>query len=145
MYHCRCRVLFDRICFKCVFCTILVRASVILVLYYTIRYDECLQLDLVEGVNNDVLISSVVNAGHLFLQQPMHPTYQSLTLLNLNMNQVYNSPEAPVVLEPIKGTSSRVESSRDDKYSYICTTYYVSTSTSYSYMYEYVRMIRIDD
>ncbi len=64
-----------------------------------------LQLDLVEGVNNDVVISSLVNADHLFLQQPMHPTYQSLTLLNLSMNQVYNSPEAPVVLKPQKGKS----------------------------------------
>lgn len=63
---------------------------------------ELYQLDLVEGVNNDVVISSIVTAGHLFLQQPMHPTYQSLTLLNISMNQVYNSPEAPLVLKPVK-------------------------------------------
>lgn len=66
-----------------------------------------LQLDLVEGVNNDVVISSVVSAGHLFLQQPMHPTYQSLSILNINMNQVYSSPEAPSVLKPIKGIKLR--------------------------------------
>ncbi|XP_065225449.1 A-kinase anchor protein 1, mitochondrial isoform X2 [Planococcus citri] len=63
---------------------------------------ELFQLDLVEGVNNDVVISSVVTAGHLFLQQPMHPSYQSLTLLNISMNQVYSSPEAPVVSKPAK-------------------------------------------
>ena len=69
-------------------------------------YIHAFQLNLVEGVNNDVVISSVVTAGHLFLQQPMHPSYQSLPGLNMNMNHVYGSPEAPQVSKPAKGENT---------------------------------------
>uniref|UniRef100_A0A1B6DQ92 Tudor domain-containing protein n=1 Tax=Clastoptera arizonana TaxID=38151 RepID=A0A1B6DQ92_9HEMI len=62
---------------------------------------EIFQLQLVEGVNNDVLLSSLITAGHFFLQQPTHPSYPSLLTQNVMMNALYNSPEAPPLSEPI--------------------------------------------
>uniref|UniRef100_A0A0A9YJ96 A-kinase anchor protein 1, mitochondrial n=1 Tax=Lygus hesperus TaxID=30085 RepID=A0A0A9YJ96_LYGHE len=63
---------------------------------------EDFHLQLVEGVNNDVILSSLITAAHFFLQQPSHPSYSSLSALNTIMNTVYNSPEAPVLDPPIK-------------------------------------------
>lgn len=56
-----------------------------------------LQLNLVDGINNDVTVSTVVNGGHLFLQQPLHPTYPSLNVLQNCMNQSYSSFESPAL------------------------------------------------
>lgn len=56
-----------------------------------------------EGVNNDVLLSSLISAAHFFLQQPTHPGYQSLSTLNVMMTNVYNSPEAPALTTPLVG------------------------------------------
>lgn len=62
---------------------------------------EAFHLQLVEGVNNDVLLSSLISAAHFFLQQPTHPSYQSLSTLNVMMTNVYNSPEAPALTTPV--------------------------------------------
>lgn len=62
---------------------------------------DAFHLQLVEGVNNDVLLSSLISAAHFFLQQPTHPSYQSLSTLNVMMTNVYNSPEAPVLTTPV--------------------------------------------
>lgn len=62
---------------------------------------EAFHLQLVEGVNNDVLLSSLISAAHFFLQQPTHPSYQSLSALNVMMTNVYNSPEAPALTTPV--------------------------------------------
>jgi len=61
---------------------------------------ETLQLHLVEGVNNDVILSSLITASHFFLQMPMHITYQSLYKLGCIMNSVYNTQESPPLVEP---------------------------------------------
>ncbi|KAJ9574991.1 hypothetical protein L9F63_007819, partial [Diploptera punctata] len=61
---------------------------------------EFLQLHLVEGVNNDVILSSLVSAGHFFLQQPTHPTFPALNRLNACMNVCYNEPSAPALPMP---------------------------------------------
>ncbi|XP_046679949.1 A-kinase anchor protein 1, mitochondrial isoform X2 [Homalodisca vitripennis] len=61
---------------------------------------ENLQLHLVEGVNNDVLLSSLITAGHFFLQMPMHISYQSLYRLACIMNNVYNTQESPPLPDP---------------------------------------------
>nr|XP_018914274.1 PREDICTED: KH domain-containing protein akap-1 [Bemisia tabaci]XP_018914275.1 PREDICTED: KH domain-containing protein akap-1 [Bemisia tabaci]XP_018914276.1 PREDICTED: KH domain-containing protein akap-1 [Bemisia tabaci]XP_018914277.1 PREDICTED: KH domain-containing protein akap-1 [Bemisia tabaci] len=58
------------------------------------------QLHLVENMNNDVVVSSLISAGYMFLQQPTHPTYQQLSRLNFTMNANYCSPDAPVMTEP---------------------------------------------
>ncbi|XP_014252448.1 KH domain-containing protein akap-1 [Cimex lectularius] len=63
---------------------------------------EDFHLQLVEGVNNDVILSSLISAAHFFLQQPSHPTYGSLSALNQIMNQVYSTDEAPVLESPVK-------------------------------------------
>uniref|UniRef100_A0A1B6LWE8 Tudor domain-containing protein n=1 Tax=Graphocephala atropunctata TaxID=36148 RepID=A0A1B6LWE8_9HEMI len=61
---------------------------------------ENLQLHLVEGVNNDVILSSLITAGHFFLQLPMHMSYQSLYRLACIMNTVYNTTESPPLPDP---------------------------------------------
>ena len=60
-----------------------------------------LQLQLIEGVNNDVVISSLMNAAHFFIQQPSHPSYPSLTTLNSIMRNIYTSGLAPVLEVPV--------------------------------------------
>lgn len=55
----------------------------------------CFPLQLVEGINNDVAISSVVNGGHVFLQQPLHPSFPSLNTMQKCLNQSYNTIETP--------------------------------------------------
>ncbi|CAB0004365.1 unnamed protein product [Nesidiocoris tenuis] len=60
------------------------------------------ELQLIEGVNNDVILSSLISAAHYFLQQPSHPTYGSLSALNAVMNNVYSLAEAPLLDPPIK-------------------------------------------
>ncbi|XP_021706468.1 A-kinase anchor protein 1, mitochondrial isoform X3 [Aedes aegypti] len=59
----------------------------------------CFNLQLVEGINNDVTVCSIVNGGHVFLQQPLHPSYPSLNTMQQCMNQSYNTIEAPQLPE----------------------------------------------
>lgn len=54
-----------------------------------------LQMNLIEGINNDVVISSIMSGGHLFLQQPLHPSYPQLNVLQVCMNQSYSVIETP--------------------------------------------------
>lgn len=58
---------------------------------------DLLQLQLIDGINNDVIVSTIVNAGHLCLQQPLHPSYPALNTLQNCMNQSYSSFEAPLL------------------------------------------------
>lgn len=58
---------------------------------------DLLQLQLIDGINNDVIVSTIVNAGHLCLQQPLHPSYPALNTLQSYMNQSYSSFEAPLL------------------------------------------------
>lgn len=62
---------------------------------------EDFHLQLVEGVNNDVVLSSLISAAHFFLQQPCHPSYGSLAALNNIMSQLYSSGEAPILETPV--------------------------------------------
>lgn len=52
---------------------------------------------MIDGINNDVAVCAVINGGHLFLQQPLHPSYMSLNVLQNCMNQSYSSFESPVL------------------------------------------------
>ncbi|XP_026688641.1 uncharacterized protein LOC103523023 [Diaphorina citri] len=85
---------------------------------------EPFHLQLVEGINNDVCISSLVSAGHFFVQLPSHPSYASLESLNLLMNTTYASAQAPLLPAPVESkyvdtvselavNSSRMQDSRD--------------------------------
>ncbi|XP_072381189.1 KH domain-containing protein akap-1 [Diabrotica undecimpunctata] len=60
-----------------------------------------LYLKLVEGVNNDTVLSCLVAPNHLFLQQPTHPSYPSLNLLTNCMNGCYSQSESPLLPSPI--------------------------------------------
>ncbi|XP_053684070.1 A-kinase anchor protein 1, mitochondrial [Sabethes cyaneus] len=62
----------------------------------------CIHLQLVEGINNDVSISSIITGGHVFLQQPLHPTFPLLNTMQQCMIQNYNMIEAPLLPEIIE-------------------------------------------
>lgn len=57
------------------------------------------QLKLIEGINNDVAISSIITGGHMFVQQPVHPTYPGLQILHRCMNNNYNKCDALPLLD----------------------------------------------
>ncbi|KZC12993.1 PREDICTED: KH domain-containing protein akap-1 [Dufourea novaeangliae] len=58
---------------------------------------ELMQLSLVEGVNNDVVVCHIVKPNRFFVQLPTHPTYPSLRILDDCMTQLYNTTESPPV------------------------------------------------
>ncbi|XP_057325574.1 KH domain-containing protein akap-1 isoform X1 [Microplitis mediator] len=58
---------------------------------------ELMQLQLVEGLNNDVLVCHILQPNRLFIQLPTHPTYPTLRLLDYNMTQFYSTVESPHV------------------------------------------------
>lgn len=61
------------------------------------------QLNLPEGVNCEVAVSSIVNIGHIFVQQPTHPTFSSLSRLDQYMLAVYGQPASvPPLPRPIE-------------------------------------------
>ena len=63
------------------------------------------QLNLPEGVSVDVVVSSIVDTGHLFVQQPTHPSFPSLERLNQFMNSCYlQDGIVPQLPRPIEGT-----------------------------------------
>ncbi|XP_013146231.1 PREDICTED: A-kinase anchor protein 1, mitochondrial isoform X1 [Papilio polytes] len=63
---------------------------------------EFLQLQLVESVNNDTIMTCLVSAGHFFLQQPLHPTFPSLHALHRLMAATYQNPDVPSLPRPVK-------------------------------------------
>ncbi|XP_011312236.1 KH domain-containing protein C56G2.1 [Fopius arisanus] len=58
---------------------------------------ELMQLHLVDGVNNDVMVCHILQPDRLFIQLPTHPTHPSLRVLDYNMTQLYNTVESPPV------------------------------------------------
>ncbi|XP_054714075.1 A-kinase anchor protein 1, mitochondrial-like [Uloborus diversus] len=63
---------------------------------------ESLQLHLPEGASCDVILSSLVSAGHFFLQQPTHPTYPSLSTLDQCMINCYSQGDTPLLPHPVE-------------------------------------------
>uniref|UniRef100_A0A8C4NGZ6 Tudor domain-containing protein n=1 Tax=Eptatretus burgeri TaxID=7764 RepID=A0A8C4NGZ6_EPTBU len=57
-----------------------------------------LQLPL--GVAVEVIVSSVVSAGHLFVQQHTHPSYHALPALDQTMAVCYSQPSIPMLPMP---------------------------------------------
>lgn len=62
------------------------------------------QLHLIEGINNDVVVSSILSGGHIFVQQPLHPSYPSLNDLNQIMYQNYASNQSPHLDNPAENS-----------------------------------------
>lgn len=62
------------------------------------------QLGLDQGAMHEVYVSAIVSGGHVFLQQPTHPTYYALSRLETCMYNVYTRLAVPdvsrEVLEP---------------------------------------------
>lgn len=54
-------------------------------------------LYLIEGINNDVAISAVNDAGHLYVQQPLHPTYPRLHSLQNKLRDMYSATNTPLL------------------------------------------------
>ncbi|XP_075158582.1 A-kinase anchor protein spoonbill [Haematobia irritans] len=82
---------------------------------------ECmlnLQLNLIEGINNDVVVSAVISGAHIFVQQPLHPSHPSLAILQKCLYESYSTTEAPllpgvelnaVCVMPVNGIWYRVQ------------------------------------
>ena len=67
------------------------------------RLNYLLQLSLPEGVSVDVVVSSIVDAGRIFVQQPTHPSFPSLERLNSYMLTCYIQEGAvPDIPRPIE-------------------------------------------
>lgn len=58
-------------------------------------------LALAEGVMHDVFVSSIVGGGHVFLQQPYHPTYFALERLDQCMTNTYSQVNCPAIPQPV--------------------------------------------
>ncbi|KAH8287725.1 hypothetical protein KR054_012007, partial [Drosophila jambulina] len=54
-----------------------------------------LQLKLIEGINNDVVVSAVLSGSHMFVQHPLHPSHPSLPMLQKQLYDSYSTMEAP--------------------------------------------------
>uniref|UniRef100_A0A6B2E4F1 Putativekinase anchor protein n=1 Tax=Phlebotomus kandelakii TaxID=1109342 RepID=A0A6B2E4F1_9DIPT len=63
-----------------------------------------INLHLIEGINNDVLVSSILTGGHIFVQQPLHPSYPSLNNLNQIMYQNYVTNQSPHLDNPTENS-----------------------------------------
>jgi hypothetical protein len=64
-----------------------------------------LQLNLPDGVSMGIVVSAVVNAGHVFVQQPAHPTFPALERLGQFMFTCYSDLSAPTLPRPVEGKS----------------------------------------
>lgn len=66
---------------------------------------DCMHLRLIEGVNNDTIVSCVQSPAHLFLQQPTHPTFPNLNMLVEYMMYCYGDAncqtQPPLLPTPI--------------------------------------------
>jgi hypothetical protein len=58
-------------------------------------------LSLAEGCMHEVFVSSIVGGGHVFLQQPYHPTFTALERLDQCMTKTYSQFQCPALPPPI--------------------------------------------
>ncbi|GFO01165.1 A kinase anchor protein 1, mitochondrial [Plakobranchus ocellatus] len=64
---------------------------------------DVMQLSLPEGVSVEVYVSAIVDAGHVFVQQPTHRSFMSLEKLTYHLNAVYDQdPNVPAVPTPVE-------------------------------------------
>lgn len=64
---------------------------------------DVMQLSLPEGVSVEVYVSAIVDAGHVFVQQPTHRSFMSLEKLTYFLNTVYGQdPNVPCVPTPVE-------------------------------------------
>uniref|UniRef100_A0A915KY15 Tudor domain-containing protein n=1 Tax=Romanomermis culicivorax TaxID=13658 RepID=A0A915KY15_ROMCU len=66
-------------------------------------FDSVVKLSLPESVKCEVVVSSLVDTGHFFLQQPTHPSFTSLARLDQYMLAVYSQPVGiPCLPRPVE-------------------------------------------
>jgi len=73
-------------------------------------YNGSVSLSLAEGIMHDVFVSSIVNGGHVFVQQPAHPTFPALERLDSCMYNTYSQFSCPELSRPILPNSVCVAS-----------------------------------
>jgi len=59
-------------------------------------------LSLAEGCMHEVFVSSIVGGGHVFLQQPYHPTFTALERLDQCMTRTYTQFQCPPLPTPVQ-------------------------------------------
>lgn len=59
-------------------------------------------LSLAEGCMHEVFVSSIVGGGHVFLQQPYHPTFHALERLDQCMTKTYSQFQCPAIPSPVQ-------------------------------------------
>lgn len=113
----------------------------------------CFNLQLVEGINNDVTVCSIVNGGHVFLQQPLHPSFPSLNTLQQCMNKSYNmieTPQLPEITEnaicvaAVQDSWYRVQTVSHDAENQCCLVKYLDYGGYASVPVTNLRQIRTD-
>lgn len=62
---------------------------------------ELTQLNLIEGVNNDVSVCHIIKPNRLFVHVPTHPTYPTLRVLDESMTNWYETAESPPIPEDL--------------------------------------------
>ncbi|XP_050304326.1 A-kinase anchor protein 1, mitochondrial isoform X2 [Anthonomus grandis grandis] len=98
---------------------------------------DSLYLKLVDGINNDTILSCMVAPDHLFMQQPTHPSFPSLSLLKNCMNQCYADTNSPLLPSPIPENTVCVAYSIDSWYRAIVLSTDEETETSYVKFLDY--------
>jgi len=79
-------------------------------------FNGSVTLSLAEGIMHDVYISAIVNGGHVFIQQPAHPTFPALERLDSCMYNTYSQFNCPQLARPILPNSICVVSNNDGWY-----------------------------
>jgi len=79
-------------------------------------FNGSVTLSLAEGIMHDVYISAIVNGGHVFIQQPAHPTFPALERLDSCMYNTYSQLPCPELAKPILPNSICVVSNNDGWY-----------------------------
>jgi len=62
-------------------------------------------LSLAEGCMHEVFVSSIVGGGHVFLQQPYHPTFTALERLDQCMTKTYIQFQCPPLPTPVQANT----------------------------------------
>lgn len=108
---------------------------------------------MIEGINNDVTVCSLISGGHLFFNQTLHPSYPSLSILQNCMNQSYTFCEAPVLEEVTSGNVCaafvqnnwiRIEVISNDNETQTCYARYLDYGGYSTISYTDLRQIRTD-
>lgn len=111
-------------------------------------------LSLAEGVMHDVFVSSIVGGGHVFLQQPYHPTFFALERLDQCMARTYTQftcPQVPLPVElnsvcvaPCEGGWYRCQVVAYDEDTQVCDIKYLDYGGYHSIAATELKQIRTD-